>query len=205
MRGFSEEERERIREELCEAGGQLFGTHGLQKTTIEDITGDIDIGTSTFYRFYDSKEELYVAVLEEAGEDVRRRMSEAGVAETDDPQEAVEQLLKVIIEEIERNPLARRITVDPETRQRLQDHRSDAERKADHEADLQFIRSIVDPFLEEDRLHGKDPEVVAEAIAAIFFQRQNPGLQAGRESRTPGCFFNGDCRAGYSTFTPAGD
>jgi AcrR family transcriptional regulator len=167
MRGFSEEERERIREELREAGGQLFGTHGLQKTTIEDITGDVDIGTSTFYRFYDSKEELYLAVLEEAGEDVRRRMSEAGVAETDDPQEAVEQLLKVIIEEIERNPLARRITVDPETRQRLQDHRSDAERKADHEADLQFIRSIVDPFLEEDRLHGQDPEVVAEAIAAI--------------------------------------
>jgi len=167
MRGFSEEERERIREELREAGGQLFGTYGLQKTTIEDITEDVDIGTSTFYRFYDSKEELYVAVLEEAGEDVRRRMSEAGVAETDDPQEAVEQLLKVIIEEIEQNPLARRITVDPETRQRLQDHRSDAERKADHEADLQFIRSIVDPFLEEDRLHGQDPEVVAEAIAAI--------------------------------------
>jgi len=89
------------------------------------------------------------------------------VAETDDPQEAVEQLLKVVIEEIEQNPLARRITVDSETRQRLQNHRSEAERKADHEADVQFIRSIVDPFLEEDRLHGQDPEVVAEAIAAI--------------------------------------
>jgi len=167
MRGFSEEEREHIREELRDAGRQLFGTYGLQKTTIEDLTEDVDIGTSTFYRFYDSKEELYVAVLEEAGEEVRRRMDEAGVAETDDPQEAVEQLLKVVIEEIEQNPLARRITVDPETRQRLQNHRSEAERKADHEADVQFIRSIVDPFLEEDRLHGQDPEVVAEAIAAI--------------------------------------
>ena len=59
---------------------------------------------------------LYVAVLEEAGEDVRRRMREAGVAETDDPQEAVEQLLKVVIEEIEQNPLAGQITVDPEAR-----------------------------------------------------------------------------------------
>lgn len=167
MRGFSEEERERIREELREAGRQLFGTYGLQKTTIEDLTEDVDIGTSTFYRFYDSKEELYVAVLEEAGKEVRRRMSEAGVTETDDPQEAVEQLLRVVIEEIERNPIAKRITVDPETRQRLQDHRSEAERTADHEADVQFIRSVVDPFLEDDRLHGQDSEVVAEAIAAI--------------------------------------
>lgn len=167
MRGFSEEERERIREELREAGRQLFGTYGLQKTTIEDLTENIDIGTSTFYLFYDSKEELYVAVLEEAGKEVRRRMSEAGVTETDDPQEAVEQLLRVVIEEIERNPIAKRITVDPETRQRLQDHRSEAERTADHEADVQFIRSVVDPFLEDDRLHGQDSEVVAEAIAAI--------------------------------------
>lgn len=167
MRGFSGDERERIREELREAGRELFGTYGLQKTTIEDLTEDVDIGTSTFYRFYDSKEELYVAVLEEAGEDVRRRMSEAGVTETDDPQEAVETLLTVVINEIEQNPLARRITVDPATRQRLQDHRSDGERKADHEADVQFIRAIVGPFLEEGRLHGEDPEIVAEAIAAI--------------------------------------
>lgn len=166
MGGFSHAERERTRVAFREAGRQLFGTSGLQETTIEDLTEDVDIGISPFYRYYDSKEELYVAVLEEAGESVERRLSEAGLTETDDPLEAVEQLLNVVIEEIEHDPLARRISVDPATRERLR-HRDEAERRADHEEDVQFIRAVVEPVLEANRLHGRDPEVVAEAIVAI--------------------------------------
>ena len=55
------------------------------------------------------------------------------------------------------------------------------------------------------RLLVGDSGVLNQVRVTIFFQRENPGLKAGRESPTPGCFFDGDCRAGYSTFTPVGD
>ena len=167
MRGFSDEERERIRRELIQAGRRLFAKHGLEKTTIEDLTDDVDIGTSTFYRFYDSKEELYIAVLKDTGEDVYRRMSEADFTDSDDPQEAIEGFLRFVVEEIERNPLARQITVDQETRRKLQDHMSDQEREAKNEADRRLIRTVTDPFVEKGQLHGEDPETVAEAVAAV--------------------------------------
>lgn len=75
--------------------------------------------------------------------------------------------MRFVVEEIEQNPLARRITVDPETRRRLRDHRSDEERAAEHEADVRFVRSVVGPFVESGQLRGQDPDVVAEAVAAI--------------------------------------
>jgi AcrR family transcriptional regulator len=167
MRGFSDEERERIHRELLEAGRRLFAKHGLNKTTIEDLTDDVDIGTSTFYRFYDSKEDLYIAVLKDTGEDVYRRMSEADFSDSDDPQEAIEGFLRFVVDEIEQNPLARQITVDPETRRKLQNHMSDQEREAKNEGDRRLIRLITDPFVEDGQLHGEEPEIVAEAVAAI--------------------------------------
>lgn len=167
MREFSDEERERIRRELLEAGRRLFAKHGLNKTTIEDLTDDVDIGTSTFYRFYDSKEELYIAVLRDTGEDVYRRMSESDFTDSDDPKEAIEGFLRFVVDEIERNPLARHITIDPETRRKLQDHMSDQERAAKNDADRRLIRLITDPFVEDGQLHGEDPEIVPEAVAAV--------------------------------------
>jgi len=94
-------------------------------------------------------------------------MNDAGLNEIDDPAEAVERLLRFVVAEIDRNPLARRITVDPETRQRLQDYRSDEKRASNHRSDIQFIRSVVDPFIEDGQFRSQDPEVVAETIAAI--------------------------------------
>jgi len=184
MRGFSDEERKRIRRDLLEAGRRLFAKHGLKKTTIEDLTDDVDIGTSTFYRFYNSKEDLYIAVLKDTGEDVYRRMEKKGFTEIDDPQEAVEGFLRFVVNEVERNPLARQITVDPETRRKLQDHMSSQERAVKNEADRRLIRLITDPFVEEGRLHGEDPDVVAEAVAAIPYltlHRDEIGVENYRE------------------------
>jgi len=184
MRGFSDEERKRIRRDLLKAGRRLFAKHGLKKTTIEDLTDDVDIGTSTFYRFYNSKEDLYIAVLKDTGEDVYRRMEKKGFTEIDDPQEAVEGFLRFVVNEVERNPLARQITVDPETRRKLQDHMSSQERAVKNEADRRLIRLITDPFVEEGRLHGEDPDVVAEAVAAIPYltlHRDEIGVENYRE------------------------
>lgn len=166
MRGFSDEERERIRADLLAAGRRLFPRYGLSKTTIADLTDEVGVGTSTFYRFFDSKEDLYLAVLDAEGEEVGRRLSEAGVADSDDPATVVETLLTVVFEEIETNPLIRQLIVSDEL-DRLRDHQSDAEREAERQADVAAIRAFTDPLVEAGATHCDDPELVATAVAAI--------------------------------------
>jgi AcrR family transcriptional regulator len=167
MRGFSDEERDRIRRDLHEAGRRLFSQYGLSKTTIADLTDEVGIGTSTFYRFFDSKEDLYLSVLEAEGEAVRGRLEAEGILDADgDPQEAVETFLTFVFEEIETNPLVRRLIVEGELEQ-LRDHRSETAREADRRAEIATIRSIVDPFVEAGTIRGEDPELVARAIGAI--------------------------------------
>ncbi len=166
MRGFSDEERERIREDLIEAGRDLFSTYGLQKTTIADLTDEVGIGKSTFYRFFDSKEALYLAVLDREGEAVQQKLDESGIGSADDPQEVVEGFLQFIFEEVETNPLIRQFVVDDDL-DRLREQRTAAQREAEREEEVAAIRAFTDPFVERGALHGEDPELVARAIGAI--------------------------------------
>lgn len=64
MRGFSDDDRDRIREELIETGRELLLTYGPKKTTVEDITDPVGIAKPTFYQFFDAKSDLYIVILE---------------------------------------------------------------------------------------------------------------------------------------------
>jgi len=166
MRGFSDGEREQIEGDLIEAGRTLFSKFGLKKTTIADLTGEVGIGRSTFYRFFDSKEALYVAILEAEGEKISRRLVEDDVIEGDDPQAVVERFLHFIFDEIETNPLVRQLIVSGELDE-LRDYRTEAERETEREEEIAAIRAFVDPFVQREAVHGDDPELIASAIAAI--------------------------------------
>jgi len=67
-KGFTERERELIRERLLEQGYGLFSTYGLKKTTVEELAGAAGISKGAFYLFYDSKEALFMDVIEEKAE-----------------------------------------------------------------------------------------------------------------------------------------
>lgn len=62
MTAFDDHDRKRIREALIETGRERFARYGLRKTTIADLTEPAGITTGTFYRFFDSKEELFWTV-----------------------------------------------------------------------------------------------------------------------------------------------
>jgi AcrR family transcriptional regulator len=166
MKGFSDDQRDRIRADLLDAGHELFAQYGLGKTTIADLTGEVGIGTSTFYQFFDSKEALYLAVLDREGDAVARRLSEAGVLEGEDPETVVREFLQFLFDEIETNPLVRQLIVSDEL-DRLREYRTPEEREAHRADEVATIRAFTDPFLEAGELHGEDPDLVARAVGAI--------------------------------------
>lgn len=110
MRGFSDEERDQIREQLVETGRELLLTYGPQKTTVKDITDPVGIAKPTFYRFFDAKADLYLVILQRELEGfVERVRSE--LAETEDPRAGLERLFWCYAEFAEGNPFIQQTVV----------------------------------------------------------------------------------------------
>ena len=62
---FSEEENTKIRRSLLAEARSRALTVGLRKTSVEELTAAVGISKGSFYKYFDSKELLFFAVLEE--------------------------------------------------------------------------------------------------------------------------------------------
>ena len=168
MSGFDDRERDRIRAELRERGRELFARYGLAKTTIAELTDAVGIANGTFYRFYDSKERLYYEVLREEGE----RLAEEIIAESfgteDDPEDAIVAFLTLLCEEMESNPLVRRLVVDDDMR-RLTEQFTDAEMQAERDESVAFLAPSLEQWQSEGRLREGEVDVLAGVLGVAKF------------------------------------
>ena len=63
-RVFSEEERDKLKRMMLEQGIPLLEEYGLKHMSVDKITKRVGIGKSTFYNFFDSKEDYVNQALE---------------------------------------------------------------------------------------------------------------------------------------------
>jgi AcrR family transcriptional regulator len=73
-KGFTEYEKELIGKRLLEQGYRLFCAYGLKKTNVEEIARAAGISKGAFYNFYESKEALFMDVIELAEIRVRQEV-----------------------------------------------------------------------------------------------------------------------------------
>ena len=62
---FTDYETERIREALLAEARRCAVTMGMRKTSVDQLTQAVGISKGSFYKFYESKELLFFAVLED--------------------------------------------------------------------------------------------------------------------------------------------
>ncbi len=62
---FNAQERETITGLIKDAARRCAGTIGMKRTTLEQLTHEAGISKSAFYRFYESKEHLFLDIFEE--------------------------------------------------------------------------------------------------------------------------------------------
>ena len=60
---YSEQEREKIKEELITTAHNLFVEQGIQHTTVEQIYRQVGISRTFFYSFFPAKEDLMIQVF----------------------------------------------------------------------------------------------------------------------------------------------
>jgi len=183
--GFSDSERERIREQLVAEGRELFSRYGLSKTTLADITDPAGIATSTFYQFFDSKEALYLEILDREGERLLPELL-APLEEREEPEDAIVGFLTGLMDEIETNPLLHQLVMDTDELDRLREHHTEAELREDREQSLAYFLPYVEAWYEAGQVEGPSPEVVANAIRSVSFltlHQDDIGRDRYRETR----------------------
>lgn len=194
MTQFTDEDRERIREAMVEAGHELFARFGFDRTRVSDVTDEVDIGTSTFYQFFDSKEELYLAVLIAERERLFARL-ETAVADAESPQAEAELILRTTLEQVRSNPLIRRLFVDGEIRridEQLSGTKYDSSNKnggddgddtvcsddtngdtnSAMESDLTRVLPQPEEWVTRDDVRIDDPEIVRGLLQSLLFVTQ---------------------------------
>jgi AcrR family transcriptional regulator len=76
-RGFSERQKDLIRQRLIQQGDKLFSAYGLKKTSVEELARAAGISKGAFYLFYGCKEELFMDVTELAEQRYRQALLSA--------------------------------------------------------------------------------------------------------------------------------
>lgn len=76
-RAFTEDEKVTIKGKLLDEGRKLFAARGLRKTSVEELATAAGISKGAFYLFYESKEALFMDVVEEAERHFRQEVMDA--------------------------------------------------------------------------------------------------------------------------------
>jgi AcrR family transcriptional regulator len=166
MPTFTDAKRERVRESLRNTGRELFARHGIRKTTISELTEAVGIGHGTFYQFYDSKEELYIDILEAYTEELLPRLLSNSFEEHDDPEDAIAAFLELSLDEIESNPFFQQIIVEDDLDLLREQY---SEEEAENTGYMKYILPYIEQWYDDGRVTGPDPETVAHAIDAMGY------------------------------------
>jgi len=101
-RAFSADENDHIRSRLRAAGAEAFARRGLRGTTVEELARAAGISKGAFYRFYDSKDALLLALVDEYETAAHAEIETAVRAR---PERGISYLVDSAVHALESHPL----------------------------------------------------------------------------------------------------
>jgi len=101
-RAFSVDESDHIRSRLRAAATEAFAGRGLRGTTVAELARAAGISKGAFYRFYDSKEALLIALLDDYETAAHAEIETAVRA---DPHRGIAYLVDSAVHALQRHPL----------------------------------------------------------------------------------------------------
>lgn len=113
---------ELTRRAILDAAIERFGREGYRATSVADITRDAGVGGTVAYAYFDKKESLFLAALDEdAAAVIHEGTSE--FMQDPDPRSWQTTLITSLIESLDRHPLARRVLsgLEPDVTDRVVD------------------------------------------------------------------------------------
>ncbi len=112
-RAFTAAESASITQSLLRAGAAAMAQGGLRRTPVVHLCRSAGISKGAFYRFFESKEALAVALLQQAEKELRTQISERVADRTTTAEECLQGVLSLVFESVQHHPLLHALS-DPE-------------------------------------------------------------------------------------------
>lgn len=163
---FTAAQREEIREALLSRGRELFARYGLKRVTVDELCRGVGIAKGSFYAFFESKEDLFLSVMERE-ESFRDELLSRIVAEARTTREGIRRLMHEGLKHLAENELLQQLFKE-DTHQalvrklgqdRLDRHRIKDERE---------LAGYVECLQSRGLILDAPPEVVVGLFRAVF-------------------------------------
>jgi AcrR family transcriptional regulator len=166
-KAFSEHEKETIRAQMREKATKLFEKQGLKKTSVAELAQAGGISKGAFYLFYESKEELFMEILEWLEIDFRARIFDFSISRKAQARPLLAKLFRDALLTWDEYPLlkdfsrtdyeylARRL---PAQRIRAHAHRDD-----------EFVDDFIKRIKREGITVKASPRVISNLMKSLFF------------------------------------
>ncbi len=162
-KAFTEHEKELISKRLLEQGYKQFSAYGLRKTNIEELAEAAGISKGAFYIFYESKEALFMDVIELAEERFRQEVLAAIDLPGPSPRARLFAVFKKAFNLLKTMPLLQFLTGSDYD---LLHRRVPAEKFQEH---LANDRVFIEELITHCRQAGIPIQVQAEEISGLLY------------------------------------
>jgi AcrR family transcriptional regulator len=163
-RAFTTTEALGIRARLSQAGRETFAQRGLRGTTVDELARAAGISKGAFYRFFDSKESLLLALLDEDELAMHAQIEAAIRAE---PENGIDVLVDSALDAVRINPLLA-VLMSPEAL-RLLDSRPPTEQAALLERDVRMVDRVLAVLAESGLTLGIPRPALLGLLRSLVF------------------------------------
>jgi AcrR family transcriptional regulator len=166
-KAFSELEKETLRARFREKGQELFEKHGLKKTSVDELTTAVGVSKGAFYLFFESKEELFLEILEKFEQEIQAKILEFTIKSSANARRNVSDLLKAFLLTRDAYPLLKNFG-KPEFEYLLRKVPSEWAMKHANR-DEEFINQFIKKIKREGVAVKSSPKIVSNLIKSLFF------------------------------------
>ncbi len=166
-KGFTEQEKKIIKDNLIQKGTDFFGTYGLKKTNIEELTNAVSIAKGSFYSFYNSKEELFLDILKKTEKKLIKEIQQLLKNMKKNPKETFKDFIRFHFRTPKEHPIIQQVA-DKNTRDYLI-------RKLDNNPKLnqalqtyEYIPQFIKMWQKNGFIINKDPQILAGILKSLF-------------------------------------
>lgn len=167
-KAFTKSEKKRLKNKLFDTGEELFSQYGLKKTTIKDLTQAVGISQGAFYSFFDSKEELYFAILEKEEEAIQNKVLKSQLLEGQISASNFKKLLLNALQTVEKSSLLKSLYQNKEDYQQLLRKLPAEKIEAHIEHDKDKLKPLISKLKEENKIIDKNSAVITAVIRSLF-------------------------------------
>jgi len=168
MPKFTDNEKEHIKQDLLTKGRTIFIKYGLAKTSIDEIIRECGIAKGTFYKFFNSKEELYYEILineVEIREEVLNELFRKNLTS----KELLHSFFHFSFDSVEKNPFLQQVFQNDEHDRLLR--KLPAQMSEFNQMNAMRGIEAVNFLMEQGTLPKNDPRVIVGIMQAVMTLR----------------------------------